>query len=146
MDGNHLLHYYFFQEFENIENREIIRLQYRHIRDTSNPFELQTEKFTKLFRLNKMAAFDLIEELREFVDERTREDTVPFHLQVFASLQFFGHGSYQTIVGEDMNLGMSQPTISRAIKKVSILISTFLLPRYVKFPSSDEDVRKAKNR
>ncbi|KAG5893544.1 hypothetical protein JTB14_013629 [Gonioctena quinquepunctata] len=145
MDGNHLLHYYFFQEFENIENREIIRLQYRHIRDTSNPFELQTEKFTKLFRLNKMAAFDLIEELREFVDERTREDTVPFHLQVFASLQFFGHGSYQTIVGEDMNLGMSQPIISRAIKKVSILISTFLLPRYVKFPSSDEDVRKAKN-
>ncbi|KAG5891203.1 hypothetical protein JTB14_012688 [Gonioctena quinquepunctata] len=90
-----------------------------------------------------MAAFDLIEELREFVDERTRKDTVPFHLQVFASLQFFAHGSYQTIVGEDMNLGMSQPIISRAIKKVSILISTYLLPRYVKFPSSDEDVRKA---
>ncbi|KAG5869835.1 hypothetical protein JTB14_007469 [Gonioctena quinquepunctata] len=35
--------------------------------------------------------------------------------------------------------------MNRAIKEVSILISTYLLPRYGKFPSSDEDVRKAKN-
>ncbi|XP_044744332.1 uncharacterized protein LOC123306413 [Coccinella septempunctata] len=73
---------HFFQVLEYLENRENMRLQFRYIRDTSNPFELPDEKFLKLFRLNKEATFSLIEELRGLVEEPTRKDTVPFYLQV----------------------------------------------------------------
>lgn len=39
-------------------------------------------KFVKLFRLNKEAARDLIEEIQDFMEEPQRRDTVPLHLQV----------------------------------------------------------------
>ncbi|XP_044753796.1 uncharacterized protein LOC123313133 [Coccinella septempunctata] len=119
-----------------------MRLQFRYIRDTSNPFELPDEKFLKLFRLNKEATFSLIEELRGLVEEPTRKDTVPFYLQVFASLIFFSSGSYQTNIGEDLNIGISQPAMSRAINRISNLISTHLLASYIKFPTSEIEIRK----
>lgn len=63
------------------------RLEYRHIRDMSNPFEMTDEMFIKLFRLNKEAVNNLIEELAEFVNEPQRINKVPFFLQV--SVQSF---------------------------------------------------------
>ncbi|XP_044745281.1 uncharacterized protein LOC123307128 [Coccinella septempunctata] len=107
-----------------------MKLHFRYIRDTSNPFELPDKMFLKMFRLNKKATFSLIvEELSGLVGESIREDTVPFYLQVFASLIFFSSGSYQTNIGEDLNIGISQPAMSTAINRISNLISTHLLAR-----------------
>ncbi|XP_018569519.1 putative nuclease HARBI1 [Anoplophora glabripennis] len=134
----------FFEEIRNILNRHHLRLQFRSIRDTSNPFELPNEKFIKLFRLNKTATLELIQDLEMFVNEPTRKDKVPFHLQVFASLLFYSQGGYQTTVGEDYNLGISQPMISRILNKISNLISVHLLPRYIKFPTTANEVINVK--
>ncbi|KAK4877090.1 hypothetical protein RN001_009596 [Aquatica leii] len=66
---------------ENLERRRTLRLQRKQLRDNSNPFELPDTTFIKLFRLNKEAAWNLIEELQEFI-ERKRADAVPLYLQV----------------------------------------------------------------
>ncbi|KAJ8909482.1 hypothetical protein NQ315_015412 [Exocentrus adspersus] len=129
------------EEIQNILNRQQLRLQFRNIRDTSNPFELPNEKFIKLFRLNKQATLELIENLEMFVDNNaTRRDAVPFNLQVLVSLIFYAHGGYQTTVGNDFNLGMSQPAVSRIINKISNLITTHLLPTYITFPINVDQV------
>lgn len=73
---------FFLSNFSLNFSRLRLRLEFRVIRDSSNPFELPNEKFIKLFRLNKQAAHNLIEEIQEFADEVTRRDTVPLHLQV----------------------------------------------------------------
>ncbi|CAH1997553.1 unnamed protein product [Acanthoscelides obtectus] len=122
-----------------------LRLHFRNIRDASNPFEIAEDKFKKLFRLNKVAATDLITQLQGYVDEPTRRDTVPFHLQVFSSLLFYAHGGYQTTVGHDFNIGISQPVMSRLINKISRLIALHLSPRYIRFPTTSEEVRRVKD-
>nr|CAI5836615.1 unnamed protein product [Callosobruchus analis] len=122
-----------------------LRLHFKNIRDKSNLFELPEKKFIKLFRLNKEAAMQLVGQLQELVEETSRGDTVPFHLEVFAALLFYAHGGYQTTVGDDFNLGMSQPVISRAIRKISSLIAIHLSPLYIKFPVTAEEVSVVKD-
>nr|CAI5847199.1 unnamed protein product [Callosobruchus analis] len=65
--------------FENVLYS--LRLHFKNIRDKSNPFELPEKKFIKLFRLNKEAAMQLVGQLQELVEETSRRDTVPFHLE-----------------------------------------------------------------
>ncbi|KAK4887358.1 hypothetical protein RN001_003629 [Aquatica leii] len=66
---------------ENLERRRTLRLQRKQLCDHSNPFELPDPTFIKLFRLNKEATWNLIEELQEFI-ERKRADAVTLYLQV----------------------------------------------------------------
>jgi hypothetical protein len=42
-----------------------------------------------------------------------RRTAIPNHLKVFCTLYFLGHGSYQTDVGANAFLGMSQASVSR---------------------------------
>lgn len=65
-------------------------------------------------------------------------------LQVLVCLHFYGHGSYQTCVGEGINLAVSQPAVSRIITKISDIFARILLPRYIKFPVSELEVMQAK--
>nr|CAI5849505.1 unnamed protein product [Callosobruchus analis] len=131
--------------FENVLYSQSLRLHFKNIRDKSNPFELPEKKFIKLFRLNKEAAIQLVGQLQELVEETSRRDIVPIHLEVFAALLFYAHGGYQTTVGDDFNLGMSQPVISRAIRKISRLIAIHLSPLYIKFPTTAEEVSVVKD-
>ncbi|KAJ8971516.1 hypothetical protein NQ314_000658 [Rhamnusium bicolor] len=139
-------HLNFIQALENAQNQRRRRLGYRHIRDASNPFEMADRKFVKLFRLNKEAARDLIEEIKDFIEEPQRRDTVPLHLQVFICLNFLGHGGYQTTVGQELNLAVSQPVVSRILKNICNILTIHLLPRHVRFPTTDEHVRRVKDR
>lgn len=41
-----------------------LRLAFRFLRDSSNPFNLPYEKCIKLFSLNKQAAHNLVEEIK----------------------------------------------------------------------------------
>ncbi|XP_026471873.1 putative nuclease HARBI1 [Ctenocephalides felis] len=68
----------------------------------------------------------------------------PFYLQVLAAIHFFGHGSYQTDVGNCHLNSMSQPSVSRCIKTVTDLIIKHATPKYVNFPktSSERDENK----
>ncbi|KAJ8971074.1 hypothetical protein NQ314_000907, partial [Rhamnusium bicolor] len=65
---------------------------------------------------------------------------------VFICLNFFGHGGYQTTVGQDLNLAVSQPVVSRIIRNISNIITVDFLPRYVKFPTTNEELGQVKEK
>ncbi|CAH1989001.1 unnamed protein product [Acanthoscelides obtectus] len=76
---------------ENVLASRSLRLQFRNIRDTSNPLEIP-DKFKKLFRLNK-AAIDLITQLQEYVGEASRRDTT------FSSADFWRIAQFPDVIG-----------------------------------------------
>ncbi|KAJ8912379.1 hypothetical protein NQ315_014747 [Exocentrus adspersus] len=55
-------------------------------------------------------------------------------------------GRYQTTVGQDLYLAISQPVVSRIINKISHMFAVHLLPRYVKFPTTNEEIMLKKQR
>ncbi|XP_026475629.1 uncharacterized protein LOC113380706 [Ctenocephalides felis] len=87
---------------------------------------------------------NLIELLEPHAETHTASWSIPFYLQVLAALHFFGHGSYQTDVGNCHLNSMSQPSVSRCIKTVTDLIIKHATPKYVNFPktSSERDENK----
>ncbi|CAG4972148.1 unnamed protein product [Parnassius apollo] len=102
------------------------RIAHRHIRDHSNPFDVPAEVFTKLYRLSKRTAHFLVECLHQNLN-RQRQHGIPVHIKVLASLHFFGHGGYQTMVGQGQYLGLSQPSESKCLQEVADEIITVLL-------------------
>lgn len=55
-------------------------------------------------------------------------------LQVLSSLMFFGSGSLQWVVGQDLFIGLSQPSVSRSIHKVVDAIERRMLKKEISFP------------
>lgn len=59
-------------------------------------------------------------------------------------MHYFAQGSYQTGIGKDLSLAVSQPAVSRIISEVSHIFATHLLREYVKFPTTPEDIQTVK--
>ncbi|XP_049871222.1 putative nuclease HARBI1 [Pectinophora gossypiella] len=95
----------------------------------------------KLFRLPRTAALFLIDSL---ADIRLEQGTIPKHVKVLATLNFFAHGSYQAAIGEDSLLGLSQPTTSRCINITSEAIVEELARASIQFPTIPEEIQKTK--
>lgn len=68
---------------------------------------------------------------------------IPPHIKVFTALQFYGHGSYQKIVGQDFFMPMSQSAVSKCINEVTRAIIKCLADKIV-FPTTNEQILKCK--
>ena len=71
-------------------------------------------------------------------------ETFQKRCKIFTALQFYGHGSYQKIVGQNFFIPMSQPSVSRRIAEVTkaILLKMF---NFVLFPKTSEEIQKCKS-
>lgn len=85
-------------------------------------------RFIDMYRMPKTLARLLIEEISEFVDLSENPNKIPLHLEVLATLNFLGCGSFQKRVGRDAFASMSQSSISLAVTKICEIISTQLAP------------------
>ncbi|XP_026475568.1 uncharacterized protein LOC113381209 [Ctenocephalides felis] len=118
----------------------------RYLRDADNVWEVNDEIFIKKIRLTKNVMKDLIELLEPHAETHTASWSIPFYLQVLAAIHFFGHGSYQTDVGNCHLNSMSQPSVSRCIKTVTDLIIKHATPKYVNFPKTPSERDENKKR
>ncbi|KAI4469675.1 hypothetical protein MML48_1g02985 [Holotrichia oblita] len=118
---------------ENIRN---LRIERRILRDTSDPFSLNEIEFIANFRLNKEAARNLINELIPYTVHSIKN--IPLSIAVFCTLSFLGHGSYQRNVGNSMFIALSQPSVSRCIKKITLAIATNLMRQWIRLPQTNE--------
>lgn len=59
------------------------------------------------------------------------------NFQILSSLRFYARGGYQLDVGENVFIGISQPSVSRCLHEVTAAIITHLEPHYVKFPTTE---------
>lgn len=122
--------------------REIILLR-RGLRDTSNPFSLTEHLFRQYFRLSRASVQTLIADLEEELGEFGTARRIPNHLKILTALQFYGHGSYQKIVGQDFFFPMSQATVSNCLNEVTDAIIK-CLSQNIHFPATNEEIKKKK--
>ncbi|RVE46114.1 hypothetical protein evm_009188 [Chilo suppressalis] len=118
------------ESLERINEDKIITKQ---LRDNSNPFLLPESKFKKIFRLPRDCARYLIEALD---CEELQMGSLPKQLKVLCALHFFAQGSYQASLGQDYNLALSQPSVSRCLDTVANLIIRKLTPSKIIFPNT----------
>ncbi|XP_063913264.1 putative nuclease HARBI1 [Zophobas morio] len=67
--------------------------------------------------------------------------------KLLAALRFFAGGSYQLDVGGNYTVGLSQPSVSRAIHEIIDAFNTpFMLYRFIKFPQTIEELTNIRQR
>ncbi|KAH9384231.1 hypothetical protein HPB48_026224 [Haemaphysalis longicornis] len=114
----------------------------RLLRDRLNPLETWSEEaFRRRYRLRKRTVASLTDLLSGSLEPKTVTcDAVPPLLQVFCALRYFAKGSYQDEVA-DIH-GISQPTQSRIVRKVSQALCE-RRTQFVHFPTSRQASRPA---
>lgn len=99
--------------------RRALKITRRRLRDTSNVYELPTERFLELFRFPQFWVQALVNMLVPFLPRTTRVTAISPHTKVLTALLFYATGSYQRTTGEDYNLGLSQSAVSLVIHQVT---------------------------
>lgn len=123
-------------------NRRRRRLHYinrRIIRDRSNPLEVyDEEQFKRRYHLAKGTVIFVLNKIHEYISQEViRGSPIPALHQLLVALSFFSTGSFQLLVGD--NLEISQPSVSNIVKRVSRAIAK-LSKEFIKFPTRDEAV------
>ena len=104
---------------------------------------IRDETFRKKYRLTKGTARYLIALLQAELELPTRRG-IPVDIQVLAALRYYATGSFQTVVGELNGIGLSQSSISRIVRKVSLAIVR-LRGDFIKFSEvGPEELRRMK--
>lgn len=67
--------------------------------------------------------------------------------QLLCTLSFLASGSYQRILGRDINTFLSQPSASRCIHEiVETLCHASIVRKYIRFPQNIEERQQLKER
>lgn len=119
------------EEIEHLAYQPQRQLSYK----ISDPFELNDKKFIKLFRINKRMADELIDRLTPFMMKGTLDPQI----KLFAAIRHFASGSYQTDIGENKYISLSQPSVSRSIHEVvNSVHESGLFSETIQFPNNLE--------
>lgn len=107
----------------------------RGLKDAENPLEALTEdEFQRAFRFNKETVQDILKMLSYGLAKVTnRGQPVSPMFELLITLRFLATGSFQT----KMCKNVSQPTISRILKRVTTLLSEQRL-RFIKIPERSD--------
>ncbi|XP_037957662.1 putative nuclease HARBI1 [Teleopsis dalmanni] len=114
------------------------RINRRNFRDAANPLELPNFLFQKYYRVNKPAFIYLLEELQP----AKKQFAVAPIVKLSACLRFFAEGAYQTGVGKDHDVALTQPTFSKVLSEVLNIFETHLCPKWIRVPKTSEEKRK----
>ncbi|KAI4454250.1 hypothetical protein MML48_10g00018617 [Holotrichia oblita] len=127
------------------ERRQELRLERKHLRDTSNPFTLPNTIFRQIYRIPKHLTEELGNIIIPYMRDNIREViSIPNNLKIFIALQFFGYGSYQKITGQDYHTPMSQASVSRCLTDVITALEH--LSHLISFPTTQEQCTIEKQR
>lgn len=115
---------------------------YRRIRN--NAFDMPDREFLLQYRMRKEDVHVLSELLRPLLEkERTTKYVIGVEQEVLATLLFYGSGSFQRVVASNYENGMSQPTVSRTIERVTNAIIT-TLRHLISFPVDNGIIQSTK--
>lgn len=121
------------------------RIDRRLLRDMQNPFELPPEVFIAHFRVSRELIMDIVNVLRPYL-QRNRISGLSPEIQVLVTINFFANGSYQRQVGNQCELVISEPSVSRCIHRVTNLFNAHLLRRWIKFPMTAAERTAVRNK
>ncbi|XP_018397205.1 PREDICTED: putative nuclease HARBI1, partial [Cyphomyrmex costatus] len=119
-----------------------VRAPKRYIRDWINPFDIyNNQEFKRRFRFNKDSILHGILPLieNELICQNNRGLPISPLYQLLICLRFYATGSFQQVLGD--TIIVSQPTVSRTVFRVSLLLARHL-NRFVKMPSLPDAIRE----
>lgn len=73
-----------------------------------------------------------------------RSTFISTELKLATTLRFLAQGSYQLSVGNDFNLGLSQPTVSLILEETLDVLQSAICPLYIKFELTEEEKAECK--
>lgn len=74
----------------------------------------------------------------------TRSASISNTIKLATTLRFLAQGSYQTGVGNDFNLGLSQPTVSLILEETLDALERVICPLYIKYEMTEEEMAECK--
>jgi len=109
--------------------------------ERKDPFKcLSDQEFFRRYRFSKETVRVISDIVCDDLQRETkRNNALPVDIQVTMALQYFATGTFQQIVGDTLNI--SQPSISRIIKNVSIALAR-KSDRYIKI--NNENINRKK--
>ena len=98
-----------------INAKRTLRRQ-RLFRDRQNPFEVYDEaEILARYRFTTDGIKFLCDTLDGLESPTQRNYALPKHLKVFIGLRYLATGAFQSLLGDELSIQVSQPTISRAV-------------------------------
>eukprot|EP00102_Acyrthosiphon_pisum_P026236 XP_016663446.1 PREDICTED: putative nuclease HARBI1 isoform X2 [Acyrthosiphon pisum] len=111
-----------------------------------DPFTQCDRLFLKNYRLSKDLVQQLIALITPYIEPERRSSSIKLSEKVFLALNFFATGCYQTPIGNNRYVAVSQPTVSRAINcVVEALNHPRILNEWVKFPNNMQKIKQIRN-
>ncbi|CAH1972091.1 unnamed protein product [Acanthoscelides obtectus] len=97
-----------------------------------------------MLRLTKDLVYELLEILTPFIQQPRRASAPLITTKVLATLRFYASGSHQEITGSNHFVGISQASMSRAIKEVTLNQTQILASKvsFLKDPEEQEALRR----
>ncbi|KAL1488809.1 hypothetical protein ABEB36_014605 [Hypothenemus hampei] len=132
-----------FIDFLDFQECRLLRISKRYIRDLSDPFQIYNElEFKSRFRFSKRTVRDVLCPIIQEVLQKNCNKGLPFLpiQQLLVTLRFYATENFQLVSGD--LFGMSQPTVSLVIKRVSEIFAE-KVKDFIKFPEdSAENILK----
>ncbi|XP_039307749.1 putative nuclease HARBI1 [Solenopsis invicta] len=67
-------------------------------------------------------------------------------IYVLTALRFYAVGCYQGAIGEQWDIAISQPSVSRCVRRVTNAINDILLRQWLRFPMTDDERQRAREK
>ena len=101
-------------------------------------------RFISYFRVSKAVFSYLVAEISPKLRPSSKSTAISPTLKLTATLRFLSDGSYQQGTGNDFNLGLAHPTVSKILKEVLNVMENHICPQWIKFQMSEEEKFEAK--
>ena len=113
----------------------------RVFRDRENPFDLYCDaELLQRYRFSRNGIQYLIDNLQGLEPDTNRSHSVSGSLKVFIGLRFMATGGFQKLVGDELSLKLSQPTISRCVTQFLNAMVKFS-PQLIQWPADTTEIR-----
>ncbi|XP_058813410.1 putative nuclease HARBI1 [Topomyia yanbarensis] len=127
------------------EKASDLAIRRRRIRDASNPLDLPDETFVQYFRVSKDLFLYLLNILEAKINPPVGSQAILPIFKLSVALRFFAEGGYQRGAGNDLFVGMAQPTVSKGLSEVLDIFEAVVCPQVIKFPSGDSEKSSIKH-
>lgn len=101
-------------------------------------------RFENYFRLNKAALNYVLEEIVPIMKSDLRSTSVSVKIKLAATLRFLGQGSYQLSVGNDFQIGLSQPSVCKILAETLNALERVICPQWIKLEMTEDEKSEAK--
>ncbi|XP_060804390.1 putative nuclease HARBI1 [Amyelois transitella] len=137
-----------FLEADEAANSEEVRSRKRRrmrFRAECNPFDLDEEEFKKRYRLSKVLARNLCDDLEPLMKKPLRPSDLSVETKVLIALSFYATGSYQRPIGNNEGHFVAQQTVSSVIAQVTACLNSSQIRRkYIQFPTTEQNRNRIK--